>query len=157
MQDLSKAYDRVNIKILKLALTRIKILTPCIDLIINLFTNRRNAVFTADGLSDLYNVKIGIDQGEVISPLLWCIYFDPLLCEVNKLKKGYTIKHSWNKDVTTTHLTTLSEMISALAYMDDATWISDSKEHLEAQLAIADEFYALTKSAINKDKSELLT
>src|SRR3989337_579449 len=114
MQDLSKAYDRVDLKILKLALSRIKIPTPCIDLIINLFTNRRNAVFTADGLSDLYNVKIGIDQGEVISPLLWCIYFDPLLCEVDKLKKGYTIKHSWKKDVTSTHITTLSEMVSSL-------------------------------------------
>ena len=157
MQDLSKAYDRVDLKILKLALSRIKIPTPCITLIINLFTNRRNAVFTADGLSDLYDVKIGIDQGEVISPLLWCIYFDPLLCEVDKLRKGYTLQHSWKKDVNSADVTTLTEMISSLAYMDDATWISDSKEHLEAQLAIADEFYTLTKSAINKDKSELLT
>src|SRR3989337_979487 len=155
MQDLSKAYDRVDLKILKLALARIRISQPCIDLIVNLFTNRKNAVFTADGLSNLYDVKIGIDQGEVISPLLWCIYFDPLLCKVDKLRKGYTLQHSWKKDVNSADVNTLTEMISSLAYMDDATWISDSKEHLEAQLAIADEFYTLTKSAINQDKSEL--
>ena len=41
-----------------------------IDLIINLFVNRKNAVFTANGLSDYYDVRIDIDQEEVIFPLL---------------------------------------------------------------------------------------
>src|SRR5215216_3996983 len=70
LQDLSKAYDRVDLKFLRLALQRIKIPVKCVDLIINLFTNRKNAIFTADGLTDYYDIKIGIDQGEVISPLL---------------------------------------------------------------------------------------
>ena len=70
LQDLSKAYDHVNLKFLRLALQRIKIPTKGVDLLINLFTNRKNAIFTADGLTDYYDIKIGIDQGKVISPLL---------------------------------------------------------------------------------------
>jgi hypothetical protein len=70
LQDLSKAYDRVDLNILKLALKKIKIPENCISCLINLFTNRHNAIFTQDGLSEYYDVKIGIDQGEVISPLL---------------------------------------------------------------------------------------
>ena len=70
LQDLSKAYDRVDLNILKLALRRIKIPENCITCLINLFTNRKNAILTQDGLSDYYDIKIGINQGEVISPLL---------------------------------------------------------------------------------------
>ncbi|CAI2188966.1 13024_t:CDS:2 [Funneliformis geosporum] len=41
--------------------------------------------------------------------------------------------------------------------MDDANWISNSKENLEDILSIADEFYGFTRAAINKNKSQLIT
>ena len=41
--------------------------------------------------------------------------------------------------------------------MDDANWITTSQENLQHNLAIADEFYIMTKAAINKNKSKLLT
>ena len=67
---------------LKKAIERIKIPAPCINLILNLFSNRKNRVITHHGVTDPYDVIIGIDQGEVISPLLWCIYYDPLPTEI---------------------------------------------------------------------------
>ena len=54
-------------------LKRLKIPQSFCNIIRNLFTNRKNRIFTAVGLTDKYDVLIGIDQGEVISPLLWCI------------------------------------------------------------------------------------
>jgi len=78
---------------------RVKIPSSCISFIIDFFTHRKNAILTKGSISDYYDVKIGIDQGEVISSLLWCIYFDPLLCEINKLNKGYTLTHQWMSDV----------------------------------------------------------
>jgi Reverse transcriptase (RNA-dependent DNA polymerase). len=90
-QDLSKAYDRVNIHILRHAFNRLKIPSNFTNTIISLFTNRKNSVFTAVGTTNPYDVLIGIDQGEVISPLLWCIYYDPLLCEINEHKLGYNM------------------------------------------------------------------
>ena len=41
--------------------------------------------------------------------------------------------------------------------MDDTTWITLNKSNLEQILSIADEFYTMTNTAINKDKSVLLT
>ncbi len=41
--------------------------------------------------------------------------------------------------------------------MDDANWISSSLENLEEILEVADNFYKLTRAAINKEKSKLLT
>ncbi|CAI2194205.1 18794_t:CDS:1, partial [Funneliformis geosporum] len=51
----------------------------------------------------------------------------------------------------------LSLEISSLGYMDDANWISNSKENLEDILSIADKFYGFTRAAINKNKSQLIT
>jgi len=93
LQDLSKAYDRIDLVVLRRAMKRVKIPTSYINFILDFFTYCKNAVLTKEGLSEFYEVKIGIDQREVNSPLLWCIYFDLLLCEINDLHKGYTLTH----------------------------------------------------------------
>jgi hypothetical protein len=156
-QDLSKAYDRVDLTFLRKALDRIKVPTPFSKIIINLFTNRKNSVFTEYGNTDLYNIKIGIDQGEVISPLLWIIYYDPLLCEIQNQGLGYTMTHTWKQDVFKHKTSAISQEIPTLAFMDDTTWIAPSQANLEKILDIADDFYKITNTAINKQKSELLT
>ncbi len=51
----------------------------------------------------------------------------------------------------------LQAQISALGFMDNANWISSSLEDLKNILAIADDFYKITRATINKDKSKLLT
>ncbi len=99
LQDLSKAYDRVDLTILRRAMEWMKISSSCINFILDFFIHRKNAILTKGGLSDYYDVKIDIDQDEVISPLLWYIYFDPLLCEINQLNKGYTLTHQWMSNI----------------------------------------------------------
>ncbi|CAJ0827291.1 5476_t:CDS:2, partial [Entrophospora sp. SA101] len=157
-QDLSKAYDCVNIRMLEKAMQRLKFPQKCINLIINLFTKRKNKVITCHGETDPYEVLVGIDQGEVISPLLWCIYYDPLLCEIKKQKNiGYKMEVNWKADISKPEIAKISAEISTLAYMDDTTWITTSKENLEKILEIADDFYNLNNIQINKNKSVLLT
>lgn len=36
--------------------------------------------------TDSYEVGDGLDQGEVWSPILWRIFFDPLLCKLKESK-----------------------------------------------------------------------
>ena len=67
---MSKAYDSVNLDLLKLALERIQIPFQLNNIITNLLTNQTNRVITNIGLTELYNVNNGIDQGETITPLL---------------------------------------------------------------------------------------
>src|SRR5215469_10088465 len=82
-QDISKAFDSIDTNMLRLAMARLHIPSRFIDLTLELFTDRHNTVITAFGHTDPYKVQIGIDQGEVISPLLWVIYIDPLLTALN--------------------------------------------------------------------------
>ena len=73
------------------------------------------------------------------------------------MQLDYTIDHTHINDVIADSYSTSSIQISSLSFMNDANWISNSQEHLEAILQIADEFYDLIRTAINKYKSRLLT
>ncbi|GBC12179.1 reverse transcriptase domain containing protein [Rhizophagus irregularis DAOM 181602=DAOM 197198] len=83
-QDISKAFDSIDLNMLRLALIRLHIPSLLIKFIINLFTRRNNKIITHYGDTSGYRVRIGIDQGEIISPLLWVIYLDPLLTTLNR-------------------------------------------------------------------------
>src|SRR6266496_6434327 len=155
-QDLGKAYDRVNIYMLKRALRRINLPPLFISFIKHLFLHRTNQVFTSYGLTDKYEVKIGIDQGEIISPLLWCIYYDPLLTEVEQSNLGYTIQQRYKKNIFDCIFQSKSFSTASVAFMDDTQWLSNSQSNLEKILTIADSFYKLNDIQVNKDKSELL-
>ncbi|EXX58571.1 hypothetical protein RirG_196760 [Rhizophagus irregularis DAOM 197198w] len=159
IQDLSKAYDRVDIALLRLALQRIKIPSKIITFIINLFSNRYNSIILPNGNLAPYKVLQGIDQGEVISPLLWNIYYDPLFSHINKLSNlAYKcdtkkIKNIYQKHLDITH----SYELSLVGYLDDTTWFSPSLEKLELKLDIAHSFYDMAKIKVNIDKYKILT
>ena len=67
---MSKAYNCVNIFMLRKAMTCLCIPFSFINIITNLFFNRSYSVFTAYGNTDPYNVIVSINQGEVISLFL---------------------------------------------------------------------------------------
>jgi len=157
-QDMSKAYDRVNIFMLQKAMARLKLPSPFITFITNLFTNHTNQIFTYHGTTNPYNVLVGIDQGEVICPLLWCIYYDPLLCHIqNQPDLGYRLSHSWSTTATGPTDQSLSATIPDTAFIDDTTWITSSQSNMESILSIADSFFILNDIQINDDKAILLT
>src|ERR1044071_4805340 len=159
---MSKAYDRVNICMLQHAMNRIKLPPLFIRFITNLFTNRSNRIFTPFSLTDPYDILVGIDQGEVICPLLWCIYYDPLLSFIqNKTSLGYELKtYDWstvNDIVSDSQSSCLSERIPDTTFIDDTIWIAKSITDLQDILAIAQSFCSLNNIWINNDKAILLT
>jgi ribonuclease HI/exonuclease III len=159
LQDLSKAYDRVNIDLLYLSLLRINLPPSFCKIICNLFTDRTNSIILQDNISDPYDVLIGIDQGESICPLLWVIYYDPMFEAINnELQLGITLKTSLPKSISNNNwLHSVEINLNVLGYLDDTTWFADSLENLEKQLKIADDFYQLANILINKTKTKLLT
>src|SRR6266511_908311 len=143
-QDMSKAYDRVNIFMLQHALKRLKLPPLFIRFITNLFLSRKNRVFTEHGLTDKYDLLVGIDQGEVICPLLWCIYYDPLLSYIQQSGLGYTQSFTWSKHITDYNVdNSISKQVTIpnAAFIDDTTWIALNKLMLETIMNIADSFY----------------
>ncbi|GBB95183.1 hypothetical protein RclHR1_24910004 [Rhizophagus clarus] len=155
-QDISKAFDSVHLTMLKFALERIRLPASAVKLILSLFMNRSNRVFTAHGDTPSYQVYIGIDQGEVISPLLWVIYIDPLLSVLKKeMMDPYVLRPL---SLLLTPLDDNSNLvINNLVFMDDSTLISSSKSGLEHMLSITEEFYALNNTSANHYKYVLIS
>ncbi|GBB94064.1 hypothetical protein RclHR1_22850005 [Rhizophagus clarus] len=152
-QDISKAFDSINLTILKFALERIRLPASAIILILSLFTNCSNWVFTVHGDTQ---VRIGIDQGEVISLLLWVIYINPLLTVLNKEMMDPYILRS---PTLLPHMTDDSSNIAInnLVFMDDSTLISSSKVGLKHMLSITEEFYMLNNTSANHQKYVLIS
>ncbi|CAB4440625.1 unnamed protein product [Rhizophagus irregularis] len=112
-QDISKAFDSVDLTMLKFALQRLRLPHNAIQFLLSLFMARSNHVITAHGPTPSYRVRIGIDQGEVISPLLWVIYIDPLLTVLkNERIDPYTL-------ISPSIPTTLSSATNAISTTQD--------------------------------------
>ncbi|EXX54613.1 hypothetical protein RirG_233030 [Rhizophagus irregularis DAOM 197198w] len=69
-QDISKAFDSVDLTMLRFALQCLRLPHAAIQFLFSLFMSRSNHIITAHGPTLPYRVRIGIDQGEVIFPLL---------------------------------------------------------------------------------------
>ena len=104
-----------------------------------------------------FSVKNGIDQGETITPLLWRIYYDPLITQIAKTYKGYNLEVSWTTDLKTKKTNQLQTSTSVLAFMDDTLWIASSKNELEQILELASSFFKMANLKINPLKSILST
>jgi hypothetical protein len=155
LQDMSKAYDLVNRENLLKALRRIRLPDTFILFIENTLKGRKNKVITDFGLTDYYEVTTGIDQGEIMSPLLWIIYYDPLFAKIRKKRDNAEIGYEIT-DVIKKNSNTNAIRITDLAYMDDSTWIGNSKQDLSTILNITDSFNKFNGIKVNKEKSRLL-
>ena len=96
--------DRVEyVKMFKLLLDR-KLPPVCIRLLVNMYTSQVTRMEWNDVCSDYFSVRNGVKQGEVISPVLFCVYIDGLLKLLSDVKVGCYIGHVF---------------VDALAYADD--------------------------------------
>ena len=89
-----------------------------------------NQVITNLGLTPSYPVHNGIDQGETITPLLWRIYYDPLISYIHAQVPGYTLQSSWTTNLKLQTFNSLQKQCSVLAYMDDILWVASSQTEL---------------------------
>src|ERR1043165_3786280 len=92
LQDMKKAFDSVPLESLELALQRVKIPVKITKYILNLFHKRQLRIITAYGQIEKIIAVDGIDQGEVISSLIWHLFYDPLLERIQKDENlGYVV------------------------------------------------------------------
>ena len=76
--DLEKAFDRVPRKVIWWALRKLGVEESIVRLVQGRYANARSRVHVGEGYSEEFEVKVGVHQGSVLSPLLFIIVLEAL-------------------------------------------------------------------------------
>ena len=74
--DLEKAFDRVPRRVIEWALRVKKVEERLVKVVMEMYEGAKTRVRVANGLSDEFEVKVGVHQGSVLSPFLFNIVMD---------------------------------------------------------------------------------
>ncbi len=118
--DMEKAYDRVEWGALEEVLTETGLPDNLIRLIMDLNTNLRVVVESDFGLTRTIEVGRGIRQGCPLSPIIFCLFIEPMLRWLEEGEEGYRMRDGRLK-------------IPDLAYMDDIVLINSNREETRHQ------------------------
>jgi len=138
--DIQRAYDHVSWEGVEPALTRIRAPERFIGLLRNMWSKRTARVLTAVGMTSVFTVHNGLAQGAVLSPLMWNIFYDPLLTAL-KTTRGYSI----SRGIKVTHS----------AFADDTQIVASSKQEALRMLRVAAPFFELQDVRMHPDKFEV--
>ena len=76
--DLEKAYDQMPRKVIWWALRKLGVDEWIVHLVQGMYSNARSHVHVGEGYSEEFEVKVGVHQGSVLSPLLFIIVLEAL-------------------------------------------------------------------------------
>ena len=135
--DVKKAYDSVHPNSIKCCLKKLKFDENYWHIMKNIFENRSMRVLTQAGVTNFFHPNTGLEQGDRSSPILWNIFYEPLLNELQNMN-GYQI---------------CGENISYLAYADDLTLIASNDDDMEALLCKVNDYLKMHKMQLQPTKS----
>ncbi|NWQ98218.1 PO21 protein, partial [Burhinus bistriatus] len=124
-----KAFDTVSHSHIILALKQKGVDDHIIALINNLYYNITTCIDLKNERSDPIGIRIGVKQGDPMSPILFNLAIDPLLCKLEEMGHGF--QHG-------------SKTITAMAFADDLVLLSDSWDGMKKNIDILEAFCDLT-------------
>ncbi len=136
--DASKAFDKVHYGKLFNLLIKRKLPFLIVRLLLDSYTRQEVCVSWDSCKSRYFNVKNGVKQGGVLSPILFIVYFDELIELLRRSHLGCHIG---------THY------VGALGYADDLTLISPSLRALNKMLFICQSFATEYNVSFNVNKT----
>ena len=107
--NLEKAFDRVPRKVIEWALRRKGVNEGMVQAVMRLYVGARTKVKVGVGMSEAFDVKVGVHQGSVLSPLLFAIVMDAVCGEV------------------------MEGLLFEILYADDLVLIAESMDELRAK------------------------
>ncbi|NXU21496.1 PO21 protein, partial [Pardalotus punctatus] len=124
-----KAFDTVSHQHILHVLRQRDVDPHIVDLVSNTYKNISTVIATKQTQTDPIQIRVGVKQGDPMSPLLFNLAMDPLLCKLEECGKGF---HQGQSSVT------------AMAFADDLVLLSDTWENMKQNIKILETFCHLT-------------
>ena len=141
--DFTKAYDSVEKWALQKAYMRVGIPNQVVQYLLKFTYGGESKVILPWGLTQGFVGERGVRQGEVLSPLAWCVFMDPLVCAQNGYGEGYSFEND-------------GVAIKGTAYMDDTTWYAHTKGEIQQRVKMHQQWANYVGIKINWGKSTLM-
>lgn len=141
MLDASKAFDRVKYcKLFRVLLD--KCMSPLVlRLLMYMYTNQSLQVKWGNNVSEKFNVKNGVKQGGVLSPILFAVYMDGLFKRLNDCGYGCRIGRHY---------------VGGLGYADDLELLAPSLKGLQIMVHVCEAYAREYDVTFNGAKSLFL-
>lgn len=139
--DKKKAFDYVNITLLERKLRDCGVQGKLLKSYLAIYASLQYSILVNGEQSDYFNSVVGLKQGDNSSPLLYSIFNNDLLKELQSSRLGLKIRE---------------EHVSVLAYADDLVLLSDSPEKLQRELNILSEWCRKNRMVVNEDKTKIV-
>lgn len=142
LQDIKHVFDSISHDLLEKTLKRIRIPDPLITIIMDLVNNWQIWIDTYYGPTDTIHLKRGINQGDCIFPLLWIIFYKPLLKWINKETKRYVMKTRVTPDLRYTYETFMQRHgVHWRFYLDRIITDANGTKNFDCRIFLFDEWY----------------
>ena len=141
--DLEKAYDSVWRQAMFKKLDKLhKIPGDTLIWIKSMYANTKSCTRVGNKLSSIYQTHNGLQQGALSSPILFNLYINDLITELNQVQAGI-------------HINNLA--INNLLFADDIMLIASNKQQLQQLLDICSKWANKWKLKFSASKSKTLT
>ena len=107
----------------------------------SLYENVNCAVKVNNSLSTWFQVDCGVKQGCILSPLLFALYIDSLIQELNAKEVGVMYGDG---------------MLSTLLYADDIVLIAPSELNLQSMIKVVEKWCRSWQMSLNVDKTNIV-
>lgn len=144
--DLSQAFDKVPRHEIWKSLKNLNVREHLIQAIKSLYNNCRNYVRTANRSSAEFETKQGVRQGDNLSPLLFIVYLDQIMKEVNSRAMKLIVGNYLLRPV----------KLCSLAFADDIVVLAPNERNLQHNMSIWDEELRKKGMKININKTQTM-
>ncbi|NXF13537.1 POLR protein, partial [Smithornis capensis] len=132
-----KAFDTVSHDHILVGLKQKGVEQHIINLIKNMYDNVHTCLDNKKEKSEPIQMWVEVKQGDPMSPLLFSLAIDPLLCKLQECGKGYKYENN---------------LIRAMAFADDIVLLSDSWQGMQFNIKILENFCELTSLKTQGEK-----